>query len=161
MYDLLVWMENTGFAIWIRESPSPFAYTLFLSAHAIGLAVAVGLSTLIALRILGIGRQIPQPALAAWFPLLWTAFWVNAFSGVIIFIPNASKDGTSPIFGSKLFFIGIAAYVMVRIRREVFPTSGAQRAEGRGLAMAALAAWSLAIIAGRLVEYPQLLGFKG
>lgn len=161
MYDFLVWLENTGFAIWIRESPSPFAYTLFLSAHAVGLAISVGLSTLIALRILGLGSQIPKPAMAAWFPLLWTAFWVNAVSGAVIFIPNAAKDGTSPIFFAKLLFIGIAAFLMIRIRRQVFPNAGTSGVGGRWLALAALTAWSFAIIAGRLVEYPQMLGFKG
>ncbi len=46
-------IENSAYAIWVRESPSIFAYTTILSLHAIGLAIIVGINTVVALRLLG------------------------------------------------------------------------------------------------------------
>ena len=38
MIDFLLWVEQSGFATWLRESTSLLGYTLFLSLHTIGLA---------------------------------------------------------------------------------------------------------------------------
>ena len=55
-------IENSAFAIWVRESPSLFAYTAILSLHAMGLAIIVGINTIVALRLLG---YVPRAELAA------------------------------------------------------------------------------------------------
>jgi len=46
-------IENSAYAIWVRESPSIWAFTTILSLHAMGLAIIVGINTIIALRLLG------------------------------------------------------------------------------------------------------------
>jgi len=48
--------------VWVRESPSIFAYTTILSLHAIGLAI-IGIRTLIALRLLGFVGDRPDEGL--------------------------------------------------------------------------------------------------
>ncbi len=161
MVEVFTWIENTGFATWVRESPSPFAYTGMLVLHAVGLAFVVGMNTAIDLRILGVAPQIPLPAIGRLFPALWFGFWVNAISGVGLLTSNAVSDLTSPIFYTKITFVILAVTTAVKIRRRVFPANaGAVVAAdaGKRLATLSLICWTIAITAGRLVEYPELLG---
>jgi hypothetical protein len=74
-------IENSAYAVWVRESPSIFAYTTILSLHAIGLAIIVGINTLIALRLLGFVKEIPLAPLRKLFPWMYLGFAINAFSG--------------------------------------------------------------------------------
>jgi hypothetical protein len=55
---------------------------LVLSLHAMGLAVVVGFSSAIALRLLGVARSIPLAPLGGLFPVMYAGFWVNALSGL-------------------------------------------------------------------------------
>ena len=61
-------IESSGFAAWVRESPSIFAYTSILALHAMGLALIVGLNTVIALRLLGFAPGLPLAPLRKLFP---------------------------------------------------------------------------------------------
>jgi hypothetical protein len=90
---LLEAIENSAFAIWLRESPSLFAYTGVLSLHTIGLGFLVGISTGIALRMLGFTPELPLAPLGRFFPLMWAGFFVNAFSGVMLLICGATTVG--------------------------------------------------------------------
>ena len=40
-------IENSAYAIWVRESPSIWAFTTILSLHAMGLAIIVGIGAFI------------------------------------------------------------------------------------------------------------------
>jgi hypothetical protein len=42
MMEWLTWFEYSGFGIWLRESPSMWAYPAVLTLHTIGLGVFVG-----------------------------------------------------------------------------------------------------------------------
>ena len=50
-------IENSAYPTFVRESPSLWGYTLVLSLHAMGLAVVVGVSAAIALRLLGFAAR--------------------------------------------------------------------------------------------------------
>ncbi len=113
-------IENTAFATFVRESPSLFGYTAVLSLHAIGLAIVVGVSTVVALRLLGYANDMPLRPIARLYPLMYTGFWVNALSGVALLMANASGMLTMVMFYIKMFFIVIAVYLLARIRSTVF-----------------------------------------
>ena len=55
MSSLFGWLESTAFSVWVRESPSMFAFPAILTCHTIGMGVAAGINTALALRILGVG----------------------------------------------------------------------------------------------------------
>jgi hypothetical protein len=154
-------IESSGIATFVRESPSLLAYTLALSLHAMGLAVVVGISTAIALRLLGVAREIPLPPLTRLFPVMYVGFWVNALSGLALLSANASGMLANPLFYAKIVFIVGGVAVMRLLRRSVFNDRLADTGEpppsARTLAMASLACWALAIVAGRLTAYPYLV----
>lgn len=161
MTDVLDAVANTAFAIWVRESPSPFAYTAMLSFHAAGMAFLVGFSVLIAVRLLGFALVIPLPPLAKVFPVIWVAFAVNAVSGGVLLIAGAATLGRDPLMYIKLTLIAVAMVIMRRIQTHVFGDPARLQRDGlpkgsRLLAATAIICWSGAMVSGRLTAYPGL-----
>jgi hypothetical protein len=156
--EFLGWLENTGFATWVRESNSPLAYTLFLYAHAIGLGLLVGFSTMICLRILGFAPRLPFAPMAGFYPVMRLGFWVNALSGVVLWLIAATEFTTNPTFWIKLAAIAVAIVALLRLERQAFGGAasldrGPIPANVKGLAWTTLAAWTVAIVAGRSTAY--------
>jgi hypothetical protein len=156
-------IENSAYPTFVRESPSLLGYTLVLSLHAMGLAVVVGLSSAIALRVLGWAGDIPLAPLRRLFPVMYVGFWVNALSGLALLAANATGMLANPMFYIKLVFIAGGVLVMRLLRRNVFNDSLAAAFDpprgARSLALASLGCWAAAIIAGRLTAYPYLIEY--
>ncbi len=51
--DILIWVEQTAYGTWLRESPSMWAFPVPLVLHAIGMAFLVGTNAALDFRILG------------------------------------------------------------------------------------------------------------
>jgi hypothetical protein len=160
-------IENSAIAIWVRESPSILAYTSILSLHAMGLAIVVGLNTLVALRLLGYVPEIPVPALRKLFPWMYIGFTINAISGLLLLAASLSTNLTKWMFLTKLFFILLAMINLELTRMKVFGPPALAAAGGgtvvideqaaRKFAWASLILWGLAIITGRLTSYPNFV----
>jgi hypothetical protein len=164
MLDLLSAIESSGFATWVRESPSLGAYTLILSLHAMGLAIVAGLSCAVAFRLLGVAPAIPLAPLRALFPLMYAGFWINAFSGLALLAASATTMLENQMFYIKMSFVIAAVLIMRVIKTQVFGSAallnnGASAIVPRArlLAVASLVCWSGAIVAGRMTAYPGLL----
>ena len=155
-------IENSAYAVWVRESPSIFAYTTILSLHAIGLAIIVGIHTLIALRLLGFVPSIPLQPLRKLFPWMYLGFTINLFSGTSLFVANLSNDLGNWLFIAKLVFILFAMINLELTKIHVFDKPGPLGPDGlpknaRVYAIAALVLWSLAMVAGRFTAYPNFV----
>jgi hypothetical protein len=155
-------IENSAYAVWVRESPSIFAYTSILSLHAIGLAVIVGLNYLVALRMLGFVKELPLPPLRKLFPWMYLGFAINLFSGTSLFVANLSNDLGNWLFIAKLVFILFAMINLELTRIHVFDRPGPVGANGlpkhaKTFAWSALILWGLAMVAGRFTAYPNFV----
>ena len=95
----------------MRESPSIWAYPTILTLHSIGLGIVVGASVVIDLRLIGRARALEMADLSALFPVIWWAFAVNALTGVLLFIADATRKSAQPIFFVKLGCIVLALVV--------------------------------------------------
>jgi hypothetical protein len=154
MSGLLAQMEASGLATWVRESPSIWAYPTILTLHSIGLGIVVGASVVIDLRLMGRARSLAMADLAALFPVIWWAFAVNALTGVLLFISDATRKGAQPIFFVKLACIALALWVTLRTRSMLVGTETASRvASPKALAVVSIVLWLAAIAAGRLMAY--------
>ena len=154
--ELLASIENSAFGIWLRESPSIWAYPLVLTAHTFGLAVLVGGNALLDLRILGVAQQIPLAPLRRLFPIMWWGFWVNAISGVALFVADATTKGTTTVFFWKLGFVALGVIALFAIKKDLYgdaSVAGAVTGKAKVLAVASLVLWVLAIITGRYMAY--------
>jgi hypothetical protein len=154
MMELLASLEASGFGTWLRESGSIWAYPAVLTLHTMGLGVLVGASTVLDLRLLGCAPRIPLEPLERLFPIMWIGFWVNAASGVALFVADATTKGTTTVFMAKLAFVVMAIWVMWRTRRVVYGGGRVGTSPGaRSLAAASLALWVAAIVTGRYMAY--------
>ena len=156
MMELLASLENRGFGIWLRESPSMWAYPAVLTLHTLGLGVLVGGNAVLDLRLLGWGRAIPLAPLEKLFPVMRIGFWVNAISGVVLFVGDATTKGTTWGFMTKLAIIVVGGVLLRALRRTVYgrgQDAVVETPTSRVLAAASLALWFLAIVTGRYMAY--------
>jgi hypothetical protein len=155
--EILTWLEQTGFSTWVRESGSLWSFPGILLLHTVGMALVVGIVAGIDLRILGFAPALPLASLEKFMPIMWAGFWVNAITGTILLVADATTKMTNPDFGVKMVFIFIAVFVQRRIQRRVFadPTlgQGPTPANAKMLAAASLFCWFAAVTAGRLLAY--------
>lgn len=156
--QFLAWLEATSFATWVRESGSIWAYPTILTLHTVGLSFLVGANAVLDLRMLGSARGIPVGALTFLFRFMWIGFAVNAASGIVLFVADATVKGTQFIFFVKLTFIAFALINMRMLRVYLAREAAALAAgivplRGRVLAGSSLALWAGAITAGRLMAY--------
>src|SRR5262245_59654902 len=153
---MLTSLEESAFSQWLLGSNSIWAYPTVLTLHTFGMMVLVGAALMIDLRLLGFGRTIPLGSMQRLFRIMWAAFVLNAITGTMLFVADATKRGTSLIFLVKLLLVAVGVVTIVMIKRSVFdhvaesaPISGA----AKRLAITSLLAWSAAITAGRLLAY--------
>jgi hypothetical protein len=141
----------------VRESSSLWAYPTILFAHTVGLGFLVGMNTAVDLRMLGFAQRIPLAPMERFFPVMWFGFWVNAVSGALLLIADASTKLTNPVFYIKMAFVTLAVLNMVLIRRRVFRDSALDTVPLGGtakvLAATSIVFWMGAITAGRLMAY--------
>jgi len=119
------------------------------------MAVLVGTSTVIDLRLLGVAKDLPLSMLKRLYPIVWAGFWLQVVSGIMLLIAYPTKSVTSPAFYVKLAFIAAATVVMVRLKRRLPSDVGEVPlfARRRALAIWSLVLWFGAISAGRLIAY--------
>ena len=153
------WIEHTELSQWI-VGPSMLAFPTILTVHVLGTGFLAGTSAVIALRILGIARQVPLGLLELFYPILWIALAANVVSGTLLLIGYPYKAFTNPLFYAKLLLIALAIYLVVKIRNEVLrnpgnkqPADTAMWRRAKILAGLSLASWMGVIAAGRFLAY--------
>jgi hypothetical protein len=156
MTDFLSAVENLPLSAWLRESNSIWAYPTMLTLHTIGLALLVGASAALDLRVLGWGQTLALADLRPLFRWMWVGFWVNALSGVVLLMADASTKAAAPMFLIKLGLVATGVAVMAAQKRETFAPSAVAARGARSLALVSLTVWFTAVFAGRLMAYPGL-----
>jgi hypothetical protein len=149
---VLSWLETTQLAVWLGESPSVWAFPTILTLHTMGLALLVGASWVLDLRLLGISRTVPLSAFRWIFPVVTVGLVVNVVTGVLLFIKNATVWGTSLPFLVKMSLVAASVATLVPIRAHVL-RGDATGSRVRFWAIASILAWSAAVTAGRLLAY--------
>ena len=153
---VLIWLESSPLAVWVLESPSVWAQPTVLTLHTMGMAVLVGASWVLDLRLLGISRNIPLSAFRWVFRAVTVGLIVNLVTGVLLFAARATTLGTAIPFLIKMCLVIASAATLLPLRSHVFRSDPEQRevsSSARLLAIASILAWSGAITAGRLLAY--------
>ena len=158
MTEFTAWLEGTALATWVRESPSLWAYPTVLTLHTVGLAMVVGAATVVDFRLLGYGRRLRTGALAPLFPLMAFGFALNAATGILLYIADATTKTGQWIFYVKLALIFIALWCTFATRRIVQANDAVTGPDqipdhAARLALLSLLLWAGAITAGRFMAY--------
>ena len=151
------WIESTAFSTWLRESPSLLAIPTVLLLHTLGMGFLAGTNAAIGLRLLGVASQMRIAPMQTFYPLMWSGFWINAVTGVVLVIAYPTQALTNPVFYIKLTLIGLAVVNARTIRNEVFrdPHLDERPVPRRWkiLAGASLFFWAGAIVSGRMLPF--------
>ena len=133
-----------------------WAMPTVLTLHTTGMAVLVGASWVLDMRLLGINRNVPLSAYRWVFRAVAIGLIVNLITGVLLFMKNATTWGTALPFLAKMAFVVASAATILPIRTYVL-NSGAGPSEisnrARMLAVASIVAWTAAVTSGRLLAY--------
>jgi hypothetical protein len=146
-------IEQLQFSMWVLQTP--YATILFL--HGIGMALVAGFAAVIALRLLGFSPKIPIKSMERLYPWIWWGFAINAVTGTLLLMGDATTKGTNPDFGVKMVFVFAGIIVLKIMRKKVFGDPQLDHAPvsstAKGLAWISLVCWIGAITAGRLLAY--------
>jgi hypothetical protein len=153
----LEFLENLAFSQWVKNAPTIWAFPTILVLHTIGMGIVAGGSAMLSLMILGFWPAVPMKPFVRVFPYMWAAFWLNAVTGTMMLIADATTKLTMLDFYLKMTFVFTGIYLLARTRRQVFDDPQLDKAPVTGnakmLAWASLGCWFGAIIAGRLMAY--------
>ena len=152
---ILVWLENNPLSTAVRESA--LLYPTILMLHSVGMAILVGVNSMVALRLLGCAPRLPLAPMDKLFPVMWAGFWLNLTTGLVLLTSAATKHLLDPVMYFKLGLITAAVLIIRTTRATVFRGRAAEdttvRTSARLLAAASLTAWALAVTSGRLTAY--------
>ena len=167
MMNLLANFEQSDISVWVRETPSIFAFPFILYLHTLGLAMLAGISIGLDFWLLGAKSRPPQALLEGVYRIMWLGFGINLVSGLLLLAAYPAKALTNWVFFLKLVLVAAALWVLQQTKGEllVVPGVGTAAVNHRARLLAALSIlfWFGAIFAGRLLAYTHsiLLASEG
>lgn len=145
--EWLVALQETGVGVFLRRSW--WAYPLVNIVHVLGIASLFGSILVLDLKSLGLFRRVPRDALER--PAVTVAaagLAVALVSGFLLFTARASEYAAMTVFLAKVAFVVLGTVNAVAMRA----TGWDARVPALAAAVS-LAAWTGAIVAGRLIGY--------
>jgi hypothetical protein len=149
-------LQQSAFARFVGESGSLLGYPTVLFLHTLGLGTVAGVSAVLALRVVGFGRNVPFELLDRLFPIMWIGFILSAISGLALLVTDPVTKLHQTVFYVKLILVALAVVNMQMMRTRIFhgpAAGGAIPSNGRLLAFSSLIFWIGATTAGRLIAY--------
>src|ERR1700691_3601831 len=128
MHAFLDFLENLAFSQWVKNAPTIWAFPTILIVHTLGMSIVAGVSAIISLVVLGFWPAVPRKPFARAFPLLWFGFGINAVTGTMMLIADATTKLTMLDFYLKMGFVFAGLFVLIRMRRQIFENPQVDRA---------------------------------
>ena len=155
--QMMMWVEQLSYSTWVRESNSLWAFPMFLFAHTLGMSIVAGGAAMISMAVLGLWPNTSLRPLDRLYPYMMIGFALNAFTGISIFMKDATVYSRNLDLYVKLLFIALGMFLLFRIRRTVLRAPDVDHGPlppgARMLAWATLFCWLGAIVTGRLIAY--------
>ena len=156
-FSSLAWLEATALSVWLRESPSLWAFPFVLILHTVGMGFLAGTNVAMDLRVIGFAPQVPLSLFEKFFLVMKVSFVVNAVSGILLLIAYPTKALTNPLFYIKLLLIAVgliqAAWMRAKVLRNPVTEAEGPATKAKVIAVASLATWTAAVAAGRFLAY--------
>jgi hypothetical protein len=154
--ELLNYLKDSAASEWLSVSMAGFP--TFIALHSVGMAVVVGLSLMITLRLHGVMLDLRLELVPRLLTVAAWGFVLNLVTGLGIFITRGPEYITSAIFLLKMLLVFIGATLMFQLGGRLRPlnlrTAGfvVDRAT-RLMSLVATCSWFGAVVAGRMIAY--------
>lgn len=154
--SLLAYLEDSAVSYWL--SISMLGFPTLIALHSVGMAVVVGLSLMIALRLNGIITGIDAPLVQRLITVAGWGFILNFLTGLALFITRGTEYITSGIFLLKMLLVIASAAMLFWLRERLKPNEPASVVlvtdrTAKSLSLVAAATWIGAVVTGRLIAY--------
>jgi hypothetical protein len=153
--EFLTYLQTSAFSKWVLVSM--LGFPTLIALHSVGVAVVVGLSVIIALRLNGVVSGIDRPLLLRFVNLAAWGFTLNLVTGLALFVTRGPEYLATGIFLVKMLLVLMSAAIVVWVGQRLKAAAGAtdviaDRLAGR-MAIVATTLWFGAVVAGRLIAY--------
>lgn len=151
--EALAWLEASGLGHVARHSGALFMAANVL--HVLGAALVLGGIAVFDLQLILVrGEAAAQTGRIA-IPLAALGLALQIPTGLTLLAVEATKLGRNPAFYGKLGFIalGLVNLAWFHLRFSAAMREGVVPAAARPLAYISLMAWSLTLVAGRMIAY--------
>ncbi|GEO02474.1 hypothetical protein AAE02nite_01380 [Adhaeribacter aerolatus] len=156
--DLLQWLENSIWAVTIRQSA--WLYPALEVVHLVGIVLLVGAAFMFDLRLLGYTWELPVKALANHL-LTWSrrGLLLVIPSGMLLFITDASVLGYDLTFWFKMTLLLLAGLNALVFHQYTLPSVSVWNSDNvspKGAKFAAVFSillWVGVIVCGRWLAY--------
>lgn len=130
----------------------PLAYPLLEVLHIVGIALLLGSLVLLELRVWGMGRDLPMPALARLsLPVSLAGFGLVVASGLTMFAGQPAE-----LLGNRFFVVKMGLVMLAGLNAAAFHVRGGlDKRDGlaRAQTVISLGLWIAVIICGRWIAY--------
>jgi hypothetical protein len=153
--DLLTYLQTSSLSEWVLISM--LGFPTLIALHSVGMAVVVGLTFVLALRLNGVVSGLDRPLMLRFVTLAIWGFTLNLITGLLLFITRGPEYLATGIFLVKMLLVLMSAAIVIWVgeRLKIEPSATdvvADRLAGR-LAIVATTLWFGAVVAGRLIAY--------
>jgi hypothetical protein len=158
LLPFLNWIQNTGWAVDIKESA--LVFPLIEGSHILSLSFSVGMVMVLDLRLLRISFRGQPVSLIMQQLMPWSiaGFGVMILTGVLLFMTQAVKAYGNPFFRVKMILLVLAGINALYYQLKYYPKMAewdrsATPAGVRVIAVLSLILWIGVIACGRTMAY--------
>jgi len=154
--SFLAYLEASAFSQWVLISM--LGFPTLIALHSVGMAVVVGLSLMIALRLNRIFIDFRAQLLPSFLNIAVWGFVLNLITGIALFVSRGQDYITSAIFLFKLLLVIVSALILFWLRHRLSHktlTTDVLVADSaaRSLSLVCATTWVGAVVSGRLIAY--------
>ena len=132
-------------------------FPTLIALHSVGMAVVVGLSLIVSLRLSGLIPEIGERHLPRLLDVAVWGFALNLVTGLLLFITRGSEYIVSYTYDIKMLLVIGGATILFWLRGRLGAgkcvTGSSTDALARSLSLVATVLWFGAVVAGRLIAY--------
>jgi len=136
---------------------SRWGYAAVNTGHVLGIALLVGGSVPLALRLFGFWLAVPRAAVARLLSATaGTGLVLALLTGCLLFATRATEYAVNPAFQLKITLVALGAVSTIwAVNRHGRDMEGAGDAAARRAAAISLVCWVGALVSGRLIAFVQ------
>lgn len=153
--SFLTWLQDSSLAQFIMADP--YAYPVLLTLHSVGMAAVVGLVWLMSLRVLGYPSGLSAATFQQMSRVAVWGFILNAVSGFLVFMTEATRVIVNTEFQLKMASILIGGLAAGYIARSAVDLDGSDELRFplpvKIVAVVTSVAWIATIFFGRQIAY--------